>query len=364
MRRLGLLAICISLLSCGSEGSGNDQCSTLSSTGDGSGCFGLLPNALPHQCEAMAQATCQGSAANSTCTDATLATCATSYYLRNYADDTLPNCSASHPPLTIGDGTLKLELSLYRYPRVPDSGLVQHTQGLQRYYAANQLTMTTNDVAQTDLIRYAIGGTMAEVTQALIDAGLDPNNVTTAQEDQATQIVGDVLFKPTREFLERHAIPAEGKVNVTAIDQIVAPEMVTPLGIAPGTYIVGLGLSSTLIDQLSADSSSGTTLNTMLNIDSDFTPTLFVGHTDIARLTGNFDLVVAHEMGHALGLPHVTDAGNLMQQGGSLDCRPWLSQDQVDIMGPFSGVVLTADDALSRIWAGRRNVVRYLRERH
>jgi|GEM_PF-1952490 len=359
-----LLTCCLLPISCGDDRSDGGTCS-LSPDGSNS-CFGHLSSILPHACEKEVTASC-ATGAEASCASEVMAACATQYYLRDFEPNTLPNCDSAHPPLTIGDGSARLALSLYRYTQISDSAVVRHANGLQRYYEENGLTMTTADIARGDPVRYAIGGTPTEVNQALIDAGIDPSSdpdeLTSAEEELVNQIISDVIFRPTREFLQRHALPVESKANVAVIDQIIAPEMVKALGIEEGMVVVGLGLSSSLLDRLEAEDPNAASLNTLLSIDSDFTPTLFVGHTDIARLTGNFDLVVAHEMGHALGLPHVTDSGNLMEQGGSLECRPWLGQDQIDIMGPLSEVVLTPDDALSRILAGRKNVLRYLRER-
>ncbi len=335
-----------------------------SDDGDGSGCnplFGDCEGGVgtetgeggavdtgPHPCEMVVEESCT-TASDASCESEVLTSCATEAYLRGYADNTLPPCDPTRVDPVID---AELWLSLYRYSGVSDADTVNHTQALQAYYAPNQLTMYTDDVATADTIRYAIDGDLASLNAALIDAGI-PANATTLTEEQeeiAVQAIGRVMFEPTRAFFDRYAIPAAPKVNVAVIDQIISPSMVELLEM--DGVVVGLGLSPTLLNLVSAEE-SGASLNTMLEIDSDFTPTLFVGNTDIVDFGVNFQHVVAHEMGHALGLPHVEDVGNLMEQGGDVTCRHWLSTEQVAAMGPFSDVILP-DEILTRLLAKRR----------
>jgi len=329
-------------------------CSSSDGDGDGAACnplFGDCEGAVdtgPHPCDAVVEESCTDQS-DASCESEALTSCATDAYLRGYAESTLPPCDSTRADPLID---AELWLSLYRYSGVSDAATVNHTQALQAYYAPNQLTMYTDDVARADVIRYAIDGDMASLNAALIDTGIpaDATTLTPEQEEIAVQAIGRVMFEPTREFFERYAIPAAPKVNVAVIDQIISPSMVEILEM--DGVVVGLGLSPTLLDLVSAEE-SGASLNTMLEIDSDFTPTLFVGNTDIVDYGVNFQHVVAHEMGHALGLPHVEDVGNLMEQGGDVTCRHWLSTEQVAAMGPFSEVTLLPDEALARLLARR-----------
>lgn len=345
-------------LSCGGAGDDNGLCTTLGPDKPGTdGCVNVVYDLAVHPCQAEVSQACGANAATSSCATEHMATCATSFYLRGYPAETLPACDATKPVLSID---AELNVGLYRYSNISDRNAVRHTQGLQRFYEPLKLMMKTTVVAAPERTRYALAGTEAEMTQALIDAGLDPSatSLTEEQKNLASKVVGNVMFGPTKAFFKLHSLPAESKVNVVIIDQIASPELAAMMNL-DGT-IVGLGLSSALFANLQDTEPDAASLNTMLQVDGDFTPTLFVGHNDIARLSGNFEIVVAHEMGHALGLPHVTDEGNLMQQGGSHTCRRWLSQNQIDMMGPFADMTLTPDDALTKILASRRTVVEHL----
>ena len=96
--------------------------------------------------------------------------------------------------------------------------------------------------------------------------------------------------------------------------------------------LVGLGLSPQLFRNIAASDASKN-LFTLMGLPEAFTPTLLVGHRDIVRLAKTPDVVVAHELGHAMGLQHTFVEGDLMTQGsGSHGCVPGLTDSEIDTL--------------------------------
>ncbi len=338
---------------CGGDTDDEETCGLFDP--NGITCATMLSGGGSHPCDATVESACGPVGANPTCEAPAMQDCATNYYLRGYSPDTLRACDPSYPILPIDKD---LELSLFRGEGMTDQDTVGEVQGLQRYYEPHQLRMFTRDVAKSDPIRYAMQATMAELNQALIDAGISPSapSLTEEEEALAVQAIGRALFAPTREFLSRYAEPAEPKVNVAVIHQILSPDVVELMEME-GT-VVGLGLSPTVIERASLEDPDAQSLYTFLEVDQEFTPTLFVGHTDIQRLAGDFDVIIAHEMGHCLGLVHVELDGNLMEPTTDEICRPWLSQEQIDVMGPFAAQLSRPEETLLKLLRGQRTLLR------
>lgn len=355
LRTTSTLVTAILFLGCGGASDDNGLCTTLGPDNPNwRGCSNALFDLDVHPCERQVADACATAGSIDVCRSEQMPQCATNYYLRNYAPEQLRSCNPEKPVLPID---AELKLSLYRYSNIGDASVVLHTQGLQRFYEPYELTMTTDTMAVADRIRYALSGSELEITQALSAAGISPTatSLTPQQEELATRVIGDVMFAPTKAFLRAHAVPIEPKVNIVVIDQIASPGFIE-LSDLDGV-IVGLGLSSTLIRRLQETDPDAASLNTMLQVDGDFTPTLFVGHNDLALLADDFDFVIAHELGHALGLAHVEQAGNLMEQGDPGPCQQWLSQDQIESMGPFADTLNRFDGKTRSLLSSPRKIL-------
>ncbi|MEQ1501802.1 MAG: hypothetical protein ABMB14_06205 [Myxococcota bacterium] len=131
----------------------------------------------------------------------------------------------------------------------------------------------------------------------------------------------EAVIAPLRAwFATRYASGAD--VDLVLVPEIAGPR--SPAVRAAGGDIAGFTVSPALID--AADPALGAAVSEALGRSA--TPTVFVA-TDVLAALGpdRARWVVAHELGHALGLVHDPQPGNLMS-AAPLACRPGLRADQ------------------------------------
>jgi len=118
------------------------------------------------------------------------------------------------------------------------------------------------------------------------------------------------------QLLDEHT--RAGAVTVLLLPDIAAP------GSPADRYFTeldGLTLSPALVAERPG-------LAPLLDRDG-FGPLILLSESDLARRhPGHLDLTLAHELGHALGLPHEVRAANLMHDG-PLRCAPHLTDAQL-----------------------------------
>ena len=110
------------------------------------------------------------------------------------------------------------------------------------------------------------------------------------------------------------------------VSSIIDPALAPLIGI--NGELAGLGLSPALLDSVTA-ADPQQNLYELIGLPASFTPTLFVGDGTVKKYTAYPDNLVAHEMGHALGLVHQQAQGNLMTQGTPTNCRTAVTDTQL-----------------------------------
>ena len=263
-----------------------------------------------------------------------LRACATAYYYSGYDENRIRTCNETDP-ITIIDASV--ETPIFRGNSTSDPDVAHQTRALQRYFEPHALWFQTGALSVPYPINYVMRGSPEELNQAFDEAGLPLEGMLTPEQDQlATEITGRIIFSELRAFLAEHALDPSRGVNVVVIPDIVDPRLEDSLDF--GGEVVGFGISPALFERLALED-PGRALYELLGVGQAFTPTLLVGFRTITRVLRYPDAVIAHEMGHALGLPHREIAGNLMDPIASPGCRGGLLEEQVAQMGPFASRV-------------------------
>ncbi len=260
-------------------------------------------------------------------------------YFGGYTPAHLSACKGSGGDVEIGG---RVATRLFRGIGVTEEDLRYHTRGLQRFFERYELWFHVDEApAQVDLSAF-MSATREELESAARAAGLRPDvEPTPLQKEAFLRTLTDLVFKDAKGFLRQHAQPPARRVNVVVLERFADEEIE---GLVPPFLVIGgLGISPTLL-QRSEDQQATGDLRRMLGLPMSFTPTLFVFDEPIREHVAYPDEIVAHEMGHALGLAHTDERGNLMQESSDGKCLPWLSKEQA---GQLVGV-----QALARLWAG------------
>lgn len=291
--------------------------------------------------------------------------CFTEHYFDAYrapAEECSPVQSADRLDAT-------LALALHWGGGANDGDVVDQASDLQRFFRPYGLTFETDRAAVDAQLAYAMRGSQQELDAALDKAGVPLDGTLTAdQQRSANAALGAIIFADLRRFVTSHS--EARTVNLVILDHLMSPELSAALFPGSSETIVGFTVSPALFNRVSA-SDPEYDLYGMTGLTVDFTPTVFIGRADVGDLAGSPDNVIAHEMGHALGLVHTTDAGNLMVPGQNRACEETLSAEQLtELRQTLGGAPLSpakaaaAVDWLPRVMAAavRSRQVRYADE--
>lgn len=205
-----------------------------------------------------------------------------------------PNCR----PRSATALDLHFELRVFRSPEISMAEVQQFLGGLQRFYDSFGVKFSIRH----EVLEVPFRNVM-NLREEEIEARRESLGLPDTREDTLK-----IVFHNLIEFMRAYAEPARDEYNLVVVEHAARGSLVISDG--QQSTIVGLGLGPRLF----AKGNQVTDLEALLmdvGLPERFTPTAFVA-ASVLRTARSPDLLVAHEFGHAVGMPHVTTTGNLM----------------------------------------------------
>jgi hypothetical protein len=245
-----------------------------------------------------------------------------------FAFQPLPNCAVANP----ADLGVTTPLRIFRGPGVSHADVRAFLSGLQRYYSQYGVRFSTAfDVITVPLHealildRDLLSMRVRNETGFDIDAD-DSASLPPAEQDRVVHALGSAIMHNVRELLRVYATPRRAELNVVLLPEMVTGTPARELQTFAG--LLGLGVSPELLAEVPIDDPARM-LYEWLDLPGGFTPTAVVGVRPVNEFLLQPDIAIAHEVGHAYGLPHAAEAGNLLHPG-EIDCQQSLSTAQLE----------------------------------